>query len=683
MQFATPAFLFALSVLIIPIIIHLFHFRTYKTVYYSNIAFLKNIQTQTASKSRLRQLLVLLARLLALSCLVLAFAQPYIPSKKNSQAKKDHLTGIYIDNSFSADAESQFGKLIETAKKKALITVDAFPSGTDFIFLSNEFNPLHFRWVAKEQIKEFVIACQTEPESRNLSEIIQRFKSLSSEMSKAKNDILYIVSDFQKYTSDFKKLPNDSTLKVILVPLETMRQSNISIDSLWFDSPERKLYATEELYVSVTNRTSDDLTDIPLKLFLNDTLKVPGAISIPANSNKTEKLSFSNNKAGIIEGRVEITDFPITFDNSFYFNYTISEQRNLLIIGNELQNKYIDKLFSDNNYFKVEHRTPGTIQNSEISKYDVIITDELKEFPDDLTRDLAAFVASGGTLFVLPATNSVLKSYNTLFEQIEAPILTAKDSSKLFYSKINYNDPLFKDVFLKTEENPNLPVVMNHFKFGNINAKNQSVLLSAENYDPMLVKAESGSGKSFILAQSVDPRYGNLVFHPIWTPILYNIAVSGNRIEKLHYTIGEDNKIHISAANFNDKNTVQVQNIKTKTNFIPLVRKNENGTGFDIFPESNIRYAGNYTIIYNDKPTTGAAFNYNRNESQTEFYTTDEIKKIIKDQNLSSYSVGTIDENTSAANILPYGKQIELWKYFIVAALFFLLAEILIIKLLK
>ena len=70
MQFVNPLFLIALSALAIPILIHLFNFRKYKKVYFTNVHFLQEIQQETKKQSQLRQLLILLARLLAIAALV-------------------------------------------------------------------------------------------------------------------------------------------------------------------------------------------------------------------------------------------------------------------------------------------------------------------------------------------------------------------------------------------------------------------------------------------------------------------------------------------------------------------------------------------------------------------------------------------------------------------------------------
>lgn len=85
MNFLFPTFLFGLSAIAIPIIIHLFNFRKYKKIYFTNVQFLKELKHESDSKSKLKEWIILLLRILAISSLVFAFAQPFILSDKNSR----------------------------------------------------------------------------------------------------------------------------------------------------------------------------------------------------------------------------------------------------------------------------------------------------------------------------------------------------------------------------------------------------------------------------------------------------------------------------------------------------------------------------------------------------------------------------------------------------------------------
>ena len=105
MTYQNPHLLYALFAIAIPIIIHLFNFRKHKTIYFSSVRFLKKIKEENKKTSELKNILVLLSRILAISFLVIAFAKPYIPTD-STQNPNDIL--LYLDNSQSMDVD--FGK---------------------------------------------------------------------------------------------------------------------------------------------------------------------------------------------------------------------------------------------------------------------------------------------------------------------------------------------------------------------------------------------------------------------------------------------------------------------------------------------------------------------------------------------------------------------------------------------
>lgn len=150
MQFLFPAFLFALAALAIPVIIHLFHFRRFKKVYFTNVRFLKEVKEETSARSRLRNLLVLLMRLLAVAFLVFAFAQPFLPQEDAEVQQGNKAVSLFIDNSFSMQALSQDVPLVEKAKQRAREVVKAYAPTDEFQILTNDFEGRHQRMVSQE-----------------------------------------------------------------------------------------------------------------------------------------------------------------------------------------------------------------------------------------------------------------------------------------------------------------------------------------------------------------------------------------------------------------------------------------------------------------------------------------------------------------------------------------------------
>ena len=63
MQFLNAVFLWAGFAVLIPPVIHLFNFRRYKTVYFSDVRFLQNLQNITRKRSVLKQILLMVLRM--------------------------------------------------------------------------------------------------------------------------------------------------------------------------------------------------------------------------------------------------------------------------------------------------------------------------------------------------------------------------------------------------------------------------------------------------------------------------------------------------------------------------------------------------------------------------------------------------------------------------------------------
>ena len=122
MQFKHPELLYALLLLLIPIIVHLFQLRKFEKVAFTNVEFLKSVTIQTRKSSQLKKWLTLITRLLLFTAIILAFAQPFF-SKTNSLNQTTENV-IYLDNSFSMQAKGEKGELMKRGVQDLLETID-------------------------------------------------------------------------------------------------------------------------------------------------------------------------------------------------------------------------------------------------------------------------------------------------------------------------------------------------------------------------------------------------------------------------------------------------------------------------------------------------------------------------------------------------------------------------------
>src|SRR5258706_15272277 len=150
MQFLYPAFLWALTALSIPIILHLFYFRRYKKIYFSSLRFLREVKEETSARNRLRNLLILLARLLAMAFIILAFAQPYVPINSLQQEGIRNVS-LFIDNSFSMQSFGQDLSLFDRSRQKAKEIIMGYGQEDHFQILGHELSPSQNLWISRDE----------------------------------------------------------------------------------------------------------------------------------------------------------------------------------------------------------------------------------------------------------------------------------------------------------------------------------------------------------------------------------------------------------------------------------------------------------------------------------------------------------------------------------------------------
>src|SRR5688572_29500735 len=175
MQFLYPGFLWVLTALAIPIILHLFYFRRYKKVYFSNLRFLREVKEETSARNRLRNLLILLARLLAMAFVILAFAQPFIPANDDQKAGIRNIS-LFVDNSFSMQSFGQELSLFDRARQKAREILLGYGQEDRFQVLGHELSSSQNLWISRDEAITRLEEMEFTPAVKPLSVVVRRQK---------------------------------------------------------------------------------------------------------------------------------------------------------------------------------------------------------------------------------------------------------------------------------------------------------------------------------------------------------------------------------------------------------------------------------------------------------------------------------------------------------------------------
>ncbi len=675
MQFLYPQFLWALLALAIPIIIHLFYFRRFKKVYFTNVKFLKEIKEETSARRKLKNFLTLLMRLLAFIALILGFAQPFLP--QDTEVKKgEKAVSIYIDNSFSMSALSEDVPLLEKARQRGREIVEAYAVEDRFQIVTSDFEGRHQRLVSKEDALTLIDEIKISPAVRSLSKVLNRqVQTLNT--ATTENKVSYIISDFQKNISDLQDY-RDTTLELNLLPLQSVQEKNISLDSAWFEAPVQMINQTNTLLVKVKNHSDQAAENIRLTIKQDGQIKPVGTLSIPANTSVTDSINLTILRTGWQEAELSITDYPVQFDDNYYFTYNVAKEINILVINDGAGSKYLNAAFKGLSYFKINNQSANQIDYAGLPTNQLIILKDLKSISSGLGSELAQYVQNGGNLLVFPAAGANLESYRSFLNSMQANELQAYEAGPREVSVINAEEFIFQDVFENISRNIKLPVTQGNYKVSQFGSRQEERLLTYRDGGSYLGKYALEKGHLYLCAAPLDEGVNNLVRSgEIFIPMLYKMAISSAKDQQIAYTIGKDEVLETENRITESEMVYKLKGQEEE--FIP--QQKAIGPSMVLGINNQIKEAGFYQLYLDAKdPLAFYGFNFDRRESELGYLNEDmlassvgELANIIKSQSLASLTPLIGDRS----------RGVSFWRWCLIAALIFLLIETLLLRLWK
>jgi len=657
-------------------------------VYFTNVQFLKELKQESDSKSKLKEWLILAMRILAITCLVLAFAQPFIPGKtKTTQGEK--AISVYIDNSFSMESTNKKGTLLENAKEYAAEIVNTFNASDKFQLLTNDFEGKHQRFVSKEDFIEQLNEVKISSATKSLNDVLKRQQDFLQNSS-SKNKRIFLLSDFQKNTSLFNKADIDTSIVVSCIPIASSEVSNVYIDSVWFETPVQQFGTQQIIHAVIINKSAKDIENGTLKLFINNAQVSLSSFNVNAGGKKDASISFTVKAKGINKGVLKIEDYPITYDDNFYFSFNAQTTINALVInGKETKTAgNFKSLMQNDSLFVYQENSEASIDYSVFAKTNIIVLNELSTLTSGLTSELQKFVSNGGSVVIFPNKKSDLESYNIAFQNLQLPQITKLDTVNTRAQSINFEQGLYEGVFDKIDQRMDLPKVFEHFEFTKTTNSNSQSLVLLQNGQFLISLNPLGSGKIYLFSIPTDESCSNLLKHALFVPTLIKMSILSLKPSPVYYKTAVNEAIVLNTtSNFSDKplriikDDASTGSATNKIDIIPEHRLVNNAT--TIFTQNQIIEAGHYEVYENTSSVKDLAFNFDRKESDVNFMTTDDLQQQIDEKGLKNISIIQPNEKTLTNALQEVNDGKKLWKLFLILALIFLAAEILIIRLFK
>jgi hypothetical protein len=335
------------------------------------------------------------------------------------------------------------------------------------------------------------------------------------------------------------------------------------------------------------------------------------------------------------------------------------------------EERFIHAVFNDNPGFVYKKENTGNIDYGDFKNRDLIVLQSAGEVQSGFVSELVKFVRNGGTLLVFPDKDLPFGGLGNLSSATGFSISEKPDEFEMKVSTIDLEHPIFRHIFEKKPQKPDLPVLSRSFR---ISAPAGIHVMRSANSQVFLEDIQLGKGHIILSAVALDASFSNFQSHALFVPMALRTAMLSDYKNPLYYGCSETVDIYTGLP-FESENGISLNG--TGTSIIPEVI-NRDG---DLYLNTNgeIKNPGHYTLKQKNSDSSYAdlAFNSSRTESDTRIPDDETFNAFCDENNIRVYE-GAADKLASELNKVQKGT--PLWKFCILISLLSLLIEILLIR---
>lgn len=682
MIFLNPSILWALFAILIPIIVHFFNFQRPKRVLFSNIDFVKEVNKAVVRNIRLKQWLLLFIRILAITFLVLAIAQPTIKNEnQSSQNLGNHSVAIVLDNSMSMNAENSKGSYFNQIKQNSRTIIDSYSKSDEFLIFPLSKVRLNAIFQNKNNAKSELSKIEKTYDSPSLKKLLEFYDEIFSKAQNT-NKTLYFLSDFQKNSILSDSISKDLVTKnaqIYLLPIKQKPQNNVYFSDFKIKNKILEKNKPINISVKIHNDGNEKLENVDLKLSVEGKTLAKKVIQLEENNTQTVEMSFSMQQSTWFSGKISVDDSPIDFDNDYYFSFNIPERLKVLLVSHD-KNKYLSTAFSEVfRTFKTKEISDKRFSQESLETYDVLVLNGVNEISSGLAERLKNYLKNDGGILFFPDENMENTSINSFYASLGFGKFTkaqtfenARDANNIRLDHRIF-DGVFEKIIAKAKiDAPKIKKIYNFQK----NPQNSSNTILSVGNNPVLLEHNFMKGTLFTFCIAPDAQWSDFPLKSIFVPILHRAAfLAGSKVsENSNFTLNKTQSKSIQ--NADEEGEITLENGDEK--IVPY-QYVQNGNLY-IKLGNNELSAGNYLVKQNGKTIEKLSVNLSDKESKLEFINSTDLEKYFEQKGLSKQvKVLESDSELLQKTILNIRKGIPLWRWFILATLLMLTAEVLVV----
>jgi len=693
--------LFGLAAAGIPVILHLLNLRKLKTIEFSTLAFLKELQTTKIRRIKLRQWLLLVLRTLLIVAIVLAFSRPAMKGTIAGAVGTRARTTIVIilDNSMSMRLHNEHGELLKQGKELALRIVDMINEGDElFLIRTSQLplpvteTPMHDVVAMKTMIRE-TQESQTSFAFKDAILLAQRLL----EKSQNSNKELYVFSDFQNSSWRNKKDTTDRFALEhtrVFVARFSAQQHNIALDSIAVQTSIIERHTPVNIFVTTRNYSEQKIHDYALSIFLEGKRVAQKNISVNAWSSNTEIFSVLPNAYGWIKCYAEIESDALDDDNKRYVSFYVPESVSVAFVSENESDIHFPLLAmnasddSSHSLFRLQTFVHSELSRINMNVHNVIVLSNVASLSKTEGEQLTQFLQRGGGVIFFPGEKTDITSFNAhFFKPLNVPHIqgilrsSEKEQSISAVENIDYEHPLFSGVFenereVTTQQNRKIALPMIYTMLQRNAGKEGTSVMAAHSNFSLLSEYTIGEGTLLVYAIAPTFAWSDLPRRGIFVPLMYrSVMYCARGVQRSSaFLVGEQPTFNLAHSALKGTKQLLLRNEIHQDEILTSAQNNRIfGAVFSAAPKEQ---AGNYTIVADEKIMGILSVNIDARESDMRTISEDEMKSFFASLGVQYDDVFQLNANERIESSIVQSRYgVELWKFFVVCALVFAILE--------
>lgn len=685
----------------VPLFLHFFNLRRPRTVEFSSLAFVKEIQETAVQRIRIKEWLLLLLRMLAIACLVMAFAQPTLTGNLagvGASVRTAH--GVVLDNSLSMGVDAaQGGLALERAKEQADGVLDAADEGDEMgVWATAPPSAAPDRPDLRSSTasaRESIGALEPNPGASSLARRVGAAAEAVAEAS-APRKVVYAASDLQRSTlgdSVAAQVPDD--VQVRLLPVESRRPANVSVQDVTVPGRVAEVGQPVTIEATLVNYGDDPLPNAVASVYLDDERVAQTTATLAPGQEETVSFTVTPQERGWLRGAVETEGDALPADDRHHFTLHVPDERRVLVVRGEGQDtRYLDlalssELIDDRIAFRTTDIEEGALPSAELGQYDTVLLVGPRSLSSGAVEALQQYVDRGGGVLLFPSAQAPPAEYNALLDALEAGTIEGRDGTVsgeqpvASFDRVDLEHPLFEGMFDRAGAGEDAeieqPEVYHALRFRPSGQSGQT-LIELSNGAPFLHEARYGRGALLVAAVAPTLGWSDLPTRGLFVPLLYRSVYylsAGASTTGAQLVAGRPGEVRVSGVAPDASLRLVGPN---ETEIAPEQRTLLGATVLQVGTE--LRTPGVYDVTTGDRLVERLAVNVDPAESDLRAAPPDSAAAHLESVLGAPVEViqGAGDEAV-AESIRTREAGSEIWNVFLLLALVFLISEMLVARL--